>query len=103
MTTADQLRVGDRIRRLIEIIGRLRTFLDGVDWESVIPIIEKIIEAIDSVFGDEVARADTAAFAALSNDDLQQMRAAGFDFAAIVQLIMLIVELLRSLRGENKP
>ena len=99
MVTGKRLRVGDRLRRLIELIARLGTFLEDVDWQRVLPIIEKIIDAVDAIAGAETSQARAVALAALSDADERELKAAGFDFAAIVQLIMFVVELLRALRS----
>lgn len=95
-------RVGDRIRNLIQLISRFAGLFEQIDLERIWPIIEKIIDAIDQVIGGQTTSIQVAAFAALSNEDEEQLKAAGFDFSAIVQLIMLVVELLRSLHGRGE-
>lgn len=88
-----------RIYNLIEIIRRFTDFIDRIDFDAIWPIIEKIIEIIDDVFDGDGADATQIAKDPRSAKALEQLTAAGLDFQAIVQLIALIVELLKALRG----
>ena len=100
MSDADAQRIGDRLRRLIELFDRFSGLLERIDLEEIWPIIERIIEAVDDIFSSDAEEVAVASADALSIEDQKHLEALGLDFAAIMQLIQLVVELLRALRGE---
>ena len=96
----------DRIRNLIGLIGKIGSILDGIDLDAILPIIEKIWDAIESLFPPgSVAPADVDAACAsiqstaLTAEDEATLTAAGLDLAGIVALIKLIFELFRAIKG----
>ena len=91
-----------RILRLISIIRKIADLLGGIDLEKIGPILQQIVDAITAIFdGGGDASVSALSVNVLSNEDAAELQAAGLDIGAIVQLIMLIVELIKSLRGGN--